>query len=187
MNEKQTTRVCTKCGAEKRSPDAFYKDSRRKDGLTPRCRDCMRAENRIYDATPGAKEKRRQYRKGSGRSHGERTKRRFQKIRKRAKELGVPFDIQRSDMVPPSHCPVLGIQLITDSTESIGSCASVDRIRPHAGYVKGNVKVISMRANRIKNDATPVESAQVALYQARCQEEYIKHLESEIERLKKAQ
>ena len=31
---------------------------------------------------------------------------------------------------------------------------SLDRIKPHIGYIRGNVRVISYQANRIKCDCT---------------------------------
>ena len=38
----------------------------------------------------------------------------------------------------------------------------IDRIDPKKGYVKGNIIVVSMRANRIKTDATVDEIRKVA-------------------------
>jgi hypothetical protein len=75
------------------------------------------------------------------------------KARQRAKQLGVPCTIKRSDIVIPEMCPVLG-----------DSSPSLDRIIPSLGYVPGNVRVISQRANRIKNDATSLELRLVASY-----------------------
>jgi hypothetical protein len=42
----------------------------------------------------------------------------------------------------------------------------LDRIVPSLGYVKGNVLVVSRRANRIKTDATVEELQQVASFYA---------------------
>lgn len=39
---------------------------------------------------------------------------------------------------------------------------SLDRIDPNKGYIKGNIWVISLRANRIKNDATVSELRMIA-------------------------
>ena len=39
---------------------------------------------------------------------------------------------------------------------------SIDRIDPKKGYVKDNIIVVSMRANRIKSDATVDEIWKVA-------------------------
>lgn len=53
---------------------------------------------------------------------------------------------------------VLGIPIVkTHGTSGkVGyrpNAPSVDRIRPELGYVKGNVRVISSRANLLKNNA----------------------------------
>ena len=41
---------------------------------------------------------------------------------------------------------------------------TIDRIVPELGYVKGNVVVVSAKANRIKNDATITEILSVYNY-----------------------
>ena len=41
---------------------------------------------------------------------------------------------------------------------------SIDRIIPELGYVKGNVQIICMLANRIKSNATPDQVIQVGTY-----------------------
>lgn len=83
------------------------------------------------------------------------------RVRRRAAELGVPFDVGPEDFNVPSKCPVLGI-VLTFGGGQRDSAPSVDRIVPAKGYVKGNVRIISMKANRIKNDAT-VEELQLVL------------------------
>ena len=39
---------------------------------------------------------------------------------------------------------------------------SIDRLIPELGYIKGNVNVISLRANIIKNNATKDELIKIA-------------------------
>lgn len=41
---------------------------------------------------------------------------------------------------------------------------SLDRIKPELGYVKGNIRVISFKANSIKNDASIEELRQILQY-----------------------
>lgn len=78
--------------------------------------------------------------------------------RARAKRQGVPCTIQVGDIVVPSSCPVLGIPLYPSTTGAPGpNSPSLDKIRPEEGYVAGNVRVISHRANLLKNSATLVE------------------------------
>jgi len=51
-------------------------------------------------------------------------------------------------------CPILGIPLIPGIGAQSPNSPSLDRIIPSLGYVKGNIAVISYRANAMKNDAT---------------------------------
>lgn len=66
----------------------------------------------------------------------------------------------------PDLCPALGIRLIYGRRGTHDNAASLDRQDPSKGYVFGNVSVISLRANRIKQDATAAEIAAVAAYAA---------------------
>lgn len=76
----------------------------------------------------------------------------------RAKKVGLDFNIDAADIVIPSVSPVLGIPLLIASKMG-GSDASpsIDRIDNNKGYIKGNVRVISNRANKLKSNATVVE------------------------------
>jgi hypothetical protein len=74
-------------------------------------------------------------------------------MKRKCRTEGIPFDLTVDDVVIPSHCPVLGIELkwsskITDNTPSI------DRFDPKGGYLIVNINVISFKANRFKNNAT---------------------------------
>lgn len=84
--------------------------------------------------------------------------------RMRAKRDGVPFDLTKEDIIIPDICPVLGIPLKVGDRKSHDNAPSLDKKIPSLGYVKGNVAVISYRANRIKNDATPEELEKVLTY-----------------------
>lgn len=72
----------------------------------------------------------------------------------RAKKKNIPFDITPEDVTIPECCPILGIKLEAGEKHLVDNSPSIDRIDPKLGYVKGNIQVISYRANRIKNDAT---------------------------------
>lgn len=75
--------------------------------------------------------------------------------RKRAKDYGYSFDITIEDLMPfPTHCEVLGIELkyIAYGNDRPDGLATLDKLIPDLGYVKGNVKIISHKANRLKSD-----------------------------------
>lgn len=66
------------------------------------------------------------------------------------------FDISPEDIVIPEVCPIFGMPLVTylGAHRYLDNKASLDRIDPNKGYVKGNVWVISWKANRLKSDNT---------------------------------
>jgi hypothetical protein len=75
----------------------------------------------------------------------------------RAKKYGVDFNLEPSDIITPEFCPVLGIPLFIGDGKSTANSPSLDRIIPSVGYTKGNVRVISHKANTIKSNATAEE------------------------------
>jgi hypothetical protein len=83
-------------------------------------------------------------------------------VRSRARRGGLPFNLTIEDIVIPTVCPVLGITLSRGSGYRSGCSPSIDRINPSLGYVKGNIIVVSMRANEIKRDSTWPEIMKVA-------------------------
>ena len=84
-----------------------------------------------------------------------------------AQHKGIPFDIGRDDVIYPAYCPVLGYEL-DYSRKARGvvadNMATFDRVIPELGYVKGNVRIISARANRIKDSGTAEEHRKIAAY-----------------------
>ena len=84
--------------------------------------------------------------------------------RSRAKSMGLPFNLTIEDIVIPERCPVLGLVLKHATGVGGGGHASpsIDRIIPELGYVKGNVRIISRRANVLRNDATVEELEAIA-------------------------
>ncbi len=71
----------------------------------------------------------------------------------RAIKKGIEFSITKADIPVPETCPLLDIKL--SATDGIPDTRpSIDRIDPALGYVKGNVWVVSTRANQIKSNAS---------------------------------
>lgn len=81
------------------------------------------------------------------------------RIKHKSRRLGIPFNLCPSDLDAPDKCSVLGIELNYCNRGSgyHADSPSIDRIVPKFGYVRGNIRVISARANLLKNDATIAE------------------------------
>ncbi|ATS93379.1 endonuclease [Ralstonia phage DU_RP_I] len=91
----------------------------------------------------------------------------FNAAKARAKRTGLEFTITLDDVVIPERCPVFETPFVLKDGETAGGTGmapSLDRVDSRRGYVPGNVAVISSRANRIKNNATPEELQALASY-----------------------
>ncbi len=138
-------RLCVACGSEKEERE-FYQ---RKQGKNRRCKPCHEARRREVDPYLNIKA-----------SLGQR--------RRDALRRGLPFAITLANLLPlPDSCPVLGIPLFVGPSGGGDNSPSIDRIIPAEGYVPGNVIVVSLKANRIKNDATVDELRKVVEFYER--------------------
>jgi len=73
--------------------------------------------------------------------------------------------IEVGDVEFPTHCPILGIPLVYGIGNSGGGGkATFDRIDNDRGYVPGNVRIISHRANALKGSMTAETAARIASY-----------------------
>jgi len=135
---------CPKCDIVK-SRDQFFNNKSKRDGLSTHCVACKQSYER---ANPVLVQ----------------TGKMITNARARANKKGLIFDIDHNYVrsIIPSHCPVFGTQLEWSAHRGNGrlplpNSPSLDRIDPSKGYVKGNVWIVSNRANSIKNDASHEE------------------------------
>lgn len=143
-----------------------------KNGLASWCKECTKRDNRgrwdrnkdLYNEnhrewTRNNKEYKalldRQYRERL--ETGDKARAMHYSTKSRAKKTGVQYDLTPEDIVIPDKCPLLGISLKRGVGKLCPASPTLDRIDSSKGYVKGNVWVISHRANCIKNDSTPDE------------------------------
>ena len=91
-------------------------------------------------------------------------RRRHSRTKAICKKIGRLYKISWQDIfaaIPLDHkCPVLGISLIFGSGKQSPNNPSIDCIDPRLRYVKGNIRVISHRANQLKSDVTDAEELQ---------------------------
>ena len=86
------------------------------------------------------------------------------KAKVRAREQNLPFNIDLSDIIVPKVCPVLGIKLKRGIGKATSNSPTLDKVISKLGYIKGNVRIISWRANRLKSDATLDELKAIIKY-----------------------
>lgn len=84
------------------------------------------------------------------------------RAKRRASQKGWNFNIELEDIIIPETCPIFGVPLVVGRNHPYSP--SLDRIDSSKGYIKGNIQVISRKANTIKSDATAEEVMLVAKY-----------------------
>lgn len=179
-----STKICSKC--DKELPESEFYPHRRA------CKACeslrkkewhkknserlsAKYKEKYYKNKEAVAEYGRQYRKERRENHW------FEHFScnksKDCKMRGIPYELDAEYLASiwVDTCPVFGIYLIDGS--KIKGCyrpdnlAELDRLVPSKGYVKGNVRWISRRANRIKSDASIDEIKKI-----------LKYMEEQIER-----
>jgi len=81
----------------------------------------------------------------------------FTGAKNRALEKQIPFNIEKSDIIPIDVCPILQIPLNWEGGPRDRNTPSLDKIIPKLGYVKGNIQIISWLANMMKSEASEKE------------------------------
>jgi hypothetical protein len=76
-------------------------------------------------------------------------------IKHSAKRRNIEFRLTKEDLILPTHCPVLGLELSYSGSPGFNKNdrATIDRIDNTKGYIPGNVWIISRLANTMKNSA----------------------------------
>jgi hypothetical protein len=122
-------KTCYKCKQQKPISE-FYKRTNEKH-----YRGCKTCEKKLFN----------EFRKNNPHiSH-------LSNAKQRAKKFGLEYDLDKEWFYSSltEHCPVFGTKF-SDGKNNV----SIDRIIPERGYIKSNCRLISHRANTIKNDAT---------------------------------
>ena len=88
----------------------------------------------------------------------------YKNIKSRCKRIQREFSIELEDIIIPEKCPVFGFELKREDKQTWMCAPSVDRIDSSKGYIKGNITVVSRRANILKRDATIDELEQLLNY-----------------------
>ncbi len=120
-------RKCSEC-KQRRPLSEYNKHRKQPDGFVYKCRTCLKDSYHILPI-------------------------KLAQHKCRAKKKGLEFSIILEDLYLPEYCPILGVKL--DYSRNPGRHSpSIDRIDNSKGYIKGNVIVVSVKANAMKSDAT---------------------------------
>ncbi len=159
-------KLCSVCKIVKDVND-FYKREGGKFGRSHECKQCCKR----YKKTPEAKKRRSEYLSIKRKADPEPFKERDRAYRKRldpalkawrqaknrSQRKGIEFDIEPSDLIVPDKCPLLEIELVAGVKGNYMNTYSIDRIDSSKGYIKGNVQILSMKANNMKSSANVEE------------------------------
>jgi hypothetical protein len=133
-------KICTFCKKAKSLEEfskTYYKHKKHTDGENRRanCRICENKRRKnTYDNNP--------------------ISRMFMNAKSRARQNNIEFNITSEDVPIPKICPLLEVPLVLGSAKNYEYSPSIDRIDSTKGYIKGNVRVISLLANRMKSNST---------------------------------
>ena len=161
-----TTKRCPICGRE--LPLSCFNKGNCKYGKSNRCKECERDIQNDPVRRLRRQELRRERRKNAEyRKHSceidaltrhsnpiSLKKSLLRSAKQRAKAKGLDFNITIDDFELPTICPLLDITLSSEYKQASDNSYSLDRIDSSKGYIKGNVWVISNKANRMKSNAT---------------------------------
>ena len=88
------------------------------------------------------------------------------RIKSRATSLGVPYNLDKDwlENIWTGFCPVFKQKISISEDRGNPWCAELDRLRPDLGYVKGNVRFLSRKANSYKSNMTLEEAKKIYLW-----------------------
>lgn len=138
-----STRQCRKCKKFK-SEDDFWKRSRGKNGLHPRCKDCLNSARKITGYQWNGKREAQQAYHFS--LKGKITHWKFS-----AKLRGIEWKLSEQDLQHlPLTCVYTGQELVYESR--LPNTISLDRIDSTKGYEPGNIVFCCEKVNKMKQD-----------------------------------
>lgn len=149
------TRKCLNCGKEW---SIYVLDNRKTSKRTHFCQDCVRElstwerKKILEEVFPERRDIYLQQKRDEFLRRYIKTKLEHCKIR--ALKKGIEFNLTEEDIVIPELCPILEVPLVIGTKGDYEYSPSIDRIDNTKGYIKGNVQIISKKANSMKNCAS---------------------------------
>lgn len=160
-------KTCIKCNQTK-VVENFHKCKTNKDGLYNWCKSCKkeydkkyRQSDKIQSLYSSKEYKSKKKEEQFIRLNSDLRYLMYRNTKARALKNNIPFNLKLEDIIIPERCPILEIELLKiPYGKRRGfqmNSPSIDKINPELGYIKGNIQVISMKANAMKYSATKEE------------------------------
>lgn len=166
---KAVTKICTRCSFEK-NIECFYKKTASNDGFGVWCKKCSNEHKKLWNRNLSKERKKQDVLKSKERRKKNRVEYVLYNAKSRAKAKNLEFDLTVDNIFLPEYCPVLGIKLEWNENKTKANSYSIDRVDNTKGYTHDNTIIVSLRANRLKNDATLEELKSVyEFYEKLCQ------------------
>ena len=143
-------KICRACKFEKLWQD-FYFSGNTSDNLMAKCKECHKKQmqqlhkEKSYKVDPKLKALRYI----------------LEGAKRRAIKNNLKFNIKIEDIEIPEYCPIFKTKLEVGHPHN---ALSLDRTDNLKGYTKDNVRIISRRANYIKNSGTALEHKLISEY-----------------------
>jgi hypothetical protein len=132
------TKKCVICN-ENKTIEEMVKTKQSKDGLSCYCKSCMKIKSKEFRLNNSKQQM-------------------LSNAKSSAKKRGLEFNITIDDIVIPEFCPFLNIKLNFNVGKGLQpDTPSIDRIDNSFGYIKGNIQIISNKANTLKNNLSNEE------------------------------
>ena len=151
------TKQCSIRGIQK-ILKSFHNHPGCKLGVRPECKVCLKVKREEYRSSYKTKhnENNRAYYRRRAEDYTINPALYLYTIaRKRATKYNMEFTITENDIHVPEKCPITGVKLevyVNTAKQSYLYAASLDRVDNSRGYIPGNIRVISRKANMMKRD-----------------------------------
>lgn len=88
----------------------------------------------------------------------------LREAKRRAKGKDLAFDIRPEDIPWSDTCPILRVSLERNKGNVQTNSPTLDRVNSSFGYIRGNVRIISWRANLLKGNLSLEEAKRLVDY-----------------------
>lgn len=168
------SKMCSSCKKEKEL-SCFNKDKNKKDGLGFWCKPCNKKYKKEYQKINKKQisiKKKKCYQNNKSKIRKKQKIYRsknlikilLQKAKERAEKKNIEFNIINEYTIP-NLCPIFNVPFVLNAENYRKNYSpSIDRIDNLKGYIDGNIKIISFRANTLKSDATKEEIGKIIDY-----------------------